>query len=327
MMPIRRSGSQESTPCNRFGVALAQVTTTAAVARQMRTSPPSKSSGAWKDAKHERPRARADEQLEGAGVRAVIDPSRVDSGFVQGDHDERGYQGQPGEGARKLGAAADAFQEEDDQEGKEHIELLLHGQRPGMPQRRRGGNRGEVALVAKEHPPVRGVEGRRKGVKGNRCAPVLRGERGRRDDNGEEHHGERREEAPGSGQPKVREDDVAAASLLGQEQRGDQEARDDEEDVNAKPSAGQPEGHPVRNDHGDDGDRAQSVKRRPIEESVVAFRGAGVGVEVNWRGDDGVAPGAPTGEGTNDARHGQRALSIVGLVRSGAYPSQSDYWG
>ena len=49
MMPIRRR-LPGSTPCNRFGVALAQVTTTAAVARQMRTSPPSKSSGAWKDA-------------------------------------------------------------------------------------------------------------------------------------------------------------------------------------------------------------------------------------------------------------------------------------
>jgi hypothetical protein len=149
----------------------------------------------------------ADEQLEGAGVGAVVDPTRVGTGHVESAHSPYGKGGEYGERPGHDPVAppgAGREREQDDQQQREdQVELLLDRQRPGVHDRRRHRQRTEVLIVRQQETPVRDVEECAENVPGvgttsRRGRPDRRDHRDR-----EQHEDERRQEPSGTRQPEA----------------------------------------------------------------------------------------------------------------------------
>ncbi len=212
----------------------------------------------------------AGEQLEGAGVGPVVDPRGVEAGVVEEGHgggrgDRQGQRrdGQPrahtGGGGRDLAHEADPEQQ---QEGPDDVELLLHPQRPEVVERRGRAEAGEVGDVLEDQPPVADVERRR----GHRFAERHRlGPAGDRDP-GHDHHEHREEggqEAPRPPQPEAGQPPAPARPLREQDVR-DQVAAQGEEDPDAQEPARSPPEAQVIGDHGEHGHGTQPVQPRHV---------------------------------------------------------------
>ena len=209
---------------------------------------------------------RAEEQLEGARVGAVVDPRGVEARVVEGRHqdrrDQRQQQGGDGQprphpgGQRRLAHELDPEQQD---ERPDDVELLLDRQRPEVVERAGRGEAGEVGDVAEDQLPVADVEGR-----GDDAVAELLRLGGAEDrhpgDDDDEHREQRRQQAPGAGEPEAAEPDVAAARQLREQDVGDQVAAEGEEDADPEQAAGRPAEAEVEGDHGEDGDGAQPVQ-------------------------------------------------------------------
>ncbi len=109
---------------------------------------------------------RAEEQLEGAGVGAVVDPRGVEARVVEDRHqDRRGggedqrRHGQPRPHPRRRARALlDQAHPAEQHERPEDVELLLDRQRPEMAERFRRAEAGEVGDVLEDQLPVADVE-------------------------------------------------------------------------------------------------------------------------------------------------------------------------
>ncbi len=147
----------------------------------------------------------------------------------------------------------------------EDVELLLHGEGPQVLEQRGTPGELEVRLLVDELPPVVDVQERRHDI-----AAQPRDRVGGHDGGEEDHHGEhaveRREQPAGPAQPELAKRDPTLTSLLADEQRRDQVAADQEEDLDAE-EAPRHEGHRgVVEDHGEHRDRAKSVDAPEVRE-------------------------------------------------------------
>ena len=152
--------------------------------------------------------------------------------------------------------------EHDQDHGWPHdVELLLDGQRPHVGQGRRLGRHGEVVAGPEDEVPVGHVE------------------QGRQRGHPEQHHQQRREEPPGPTGPELPQADGQPGGPLAEEQRGDQEARQHEEDVDGEEAAGQ--GPAVIRHHAQHRQRPQSVEGRHEPEAdgpTAGHHGRGRGI-------------------------------------------------
>ena len=203
-----------------------------------------------------------DQQRRGVRVGAVVDRGRVAARRVLNRHDQRRNR-RPGQRARHARAARGQpgdhapYDQRPDQ-----VELLLDGQRPQVIERRRRPGlpgRGEVRDVVQDLVPVARVRGR--GQQRQPQRSLLPGlDHGRRGGDHDQHHGQRRQQAPGSPGPEARQVQAAGAVVPGDQQIGDQEPAEHEEDVDAEEAAGQPGSALMEADDGEDGQRPDPVE-------------------------------------------------------------------
>ena len=154
----------------------------------------------------------------------------------------------------------------------DEIELLLDRQRPRVLERRRRGELSEVRLVGVDQVPVVDVEQRGDGVTpqpgqvdeavgtGTPETAVqdeIQAERGHHDE-------ERRQEAPGPSTPEAGQADATGVDPLLQQQRGDEEAGQDEEQVDAQIATRRPTELQVVGHHADHGHAPEAVERRQV---------------------------------------------------------------
>ena len=195
-----------------------------------------------------RPRQRAEVR-----IRRVGRPGRDDRRQADRPETDPHRCGPPPSGER---------QQAHEDRGPHQVELLLDGQGPEVSQRRRCDELGDVAAV--HHlPPVVDV--------GQRCERLLREKRLTVDrpdpsDAGDRH---RSQDQPGDGpqppyapSPEAREADRPLGLVLAQEERGDQVAREHEEQVDTDEAAPEARDVEVVGDHGRNREPPQSVERR-----------------------------------------------------------------
>src|SRR5690606_26276915 len=101
-------------------------------------------------------------------------------------------------------------------------------------------------------------------------------------------------------EPELRQVDAALAGHVAQQQRGDEETREHEEDVDAEEPRGQHRGGEVEDQDADDGDGTYAVKTGDVTRT---------GIDVRW------TPPAPT---WRPERVGVRALDLRSLQQIGA---------
>ena len=92
---------------------------------------------------------------------------------------------------------------------------------------------------------------------------VLKDQRGV-DRGHDEHQHQHGQQAPGAAQPELAEVGLVAALTLCDEQRSNQESGDDEEDINAEESGGQPGDSGVEKDHSQRGEAADTVEASEV---------------------------------------------------------------
>ena len=179
-------------------------------------------------------------------------------------------RGQPRCGDHEQQAAAarppsdETEQRKPEQRGPDEVELLLHGQRPEVLDRRRRLSLLEVVAPERREVHVRGEERRPHAVRdhvpgADEVEQVLR--RDRRHDQRE--HG-RREDAPCAPRVEADERHAPRRERLRQQQPCDQEAREDEEDVDPDIAALEEGNSRVPERHEQNGDGAQALDVRPV---------------------------------------------------------------
>ena len=158
-------------------------------------------------------------------------------------------------------------QQEAHDERPDQVELLLDRERPHVPQRRRLRELVEVRLPREDEPPVRDVAER-----GERVGPDAVELTGRREHAGvhhdADHHQEQRgEQPPGAAHPERLQVDASPPRPLGDEQRGDEEAAQHEERVDAEEPADRPRLTGVVEEHGRDREGPDAVERGLVAEA------------------------------------------------------------
>jgi hypothetical protein len=156
-------------------------------------------------------------------------------------------------------------QAHDEQQRPDDVELLLDRQRPVVLERRGTDtlDRVEVvdALMGEVHV---GSECRGPERVDDHPARVDQAHPGQREEHGDDRdQGGRRQDAPGPAGPERAEGDRPGLLHLSVEESGDQEARDDVEDVHADEAAGQERDSGVGSDDSQDCDRSQPLDVSP----------------------------------------------------------------
>ena len=191
---------------------------------------------------------------------------QVEGGLRRGRHlmqrepeRERGAKPEP---EHRPAPPADP-QPEPQKRRKEEVILLFDRERPGVQQRLDLGRFGEIALEPPEMQ-VRGEKRRRPQALAE-LHEMFGQEQGRRREAGQREHGEKRGEDPP--QPALVEAQKREPPRLGlaQQDRGDQKARDHEEDVDADIAAGQAE--PGMKEH----DRHDREGAQPVDIGAIGW--------------------------------------------------------
>ncbi len=241
---------------------------------------------------------RADEQGHRVRVGAEVDTARVGRGrHALRDRDpghRRGRDQGPEDRADPDAAGAPDLPEQPAQHRPHEVELLLHREGPQVLQHRRAARGLEVRLPVQHVPPVGGVEERRDRILLDPLGRVLR-DRHRRDRRRHQHEVQRREQSPRSPDVEPLEVDLVARIELGQQQRGDQEARQREEHVDAQEPTRQPALVHVEHHDGEHRDRTHPVqpghvhpRGRTVAPGCGRRRG-GVGHGRSWEGRERVS--------------------------------------
>ena len=173
-------------------------------------------------------------------------------------------------GAEQARGEQSRRHQQDERPGE--VELLLHAQRPVVQQRRRR-HEGEIVGGLDGEAEVGHVQGG-----GSRVASHLRQAQRREDQCGggqRDHDDHQRSGQQAAHAPRVegQQVDLAGGPALAQQQAGDEEARDDVEDVDPDEASRRGRQADVEEQHGDDGHRAQALDIRP--EVLLAVSGAG----------------------------------------------------
>ncbi len=155
-----------------------------------------------------------------------------------------------------------AHQNREDQ-GPQEVELLLDGQRPQVLEQRRTSYGLEVGLLAEDQVPVGDVP------QGRQHVPTQPGhlpwqEHDRVGERDHEDDVEGGQQPPGASHPECLEVYAAPLAPLGEQQRGDEVAADDEEDLDAQESSRKKGGAAMVEEHGDNGQGAQPVQARHV---------------------------------------------------------------
>ena len=151
--------------------------------------------------------------------------------------------------------------------------MLLDRQRPGQPEQVR------PALELEARPPAHAVRRGRRAPRAGLAASRPNGarEEGEHDRHDGRHEDERRVEPPQAADVEAAQVEAAGRAVLAQQQRGDEEAAEDEEEVDADEAAGQPgqllRAGDVVGEHQRDGDGAQAVELRQVRGPAGGRRG------------------------------------------------------
>ena len=191
---------------------------------------------------------RGDRRVEVAGTGAVE--------HVRPHHHRHGDRHEDPGGSGPLQPSA---AEGDEGERPEQVPLLLDGQAPDVAQQRR--IPAVVGHAANDLAPVATVEACPRQV-----APQLRplfvaAVEDRPDGDCRQHGEQGRQQSPGATQPELGEVGVAGAVPLVEQERCDEEAGHDEEDLDAEEPAVHPREPGVIEDHGDHRQGPQTVER------------------------------------------------------------------
>ena len=202
----------------------------------------------------------AESELPGARRERVERPRLVDAREPErrGErcrHDRADHE-------RDAPPGAAAGERHDHERRPEQVELLLDAERPEVAEGRR--RRGpEVVRRVDREADVADREGRRRAVEGD-LREVQRCEDEGRHADGHHDRDERcGEDPPHPARVEGREADPARPLVLADDQAGDQEARQDEEGVDADEAAGRPREPEMEQEDGDDGDPAKTLEVGP----------------------------------------------------------------
>ena len=198
------------------------------------------------------------------GVRAEVDACGVGRRAVEQRHlDCRGDapdHGDPQEQPEATGIGAAEVEHRQCDERPDQIELLLDGERPRVGERLRCPCRNEVIAADGDLPPIGEVEERREGVHAKvRIGPHRRHE-SHAQRGGDEHQEETGEEPPGPADPESGQLDAVAALEFREQQSGDQETRQDVEDLDRKEAALSPSDAEVEAQHREHRQRSHAVE-------------------------------------------------------------------
>ena len=257
---------------------------------------------------------RADEDVLAARVGSLVHAGHRGVVDVVPAHDGRRGQ-DPGHGRGQHrpelpGGAQSTTQVEqaEDHRRPHQVELLLDRQRPHVRQGRRLCRLGEVVRAAHDEVPVGHVEERRERVEPERGEFARGGhEVGVRSDADQDQE-EGRQQAARPAHPELPETDGEPPCPLAQQQRGDQEAGQDEEHVDAEEPARRERRPTVVQQHAEHGDGPDPVESRHVAEHDGAPAGRrrdgrhrgdvdrdGVGDVSHQRGTPASRCGAPGG--------------------------------
>jgi hypothetical protein len=206
-----------------------------------------------------------------ARIGAVVDPRRIGAGVVQRGH-QRHRPRRYAERGQHDPAPALERQPGGQYQRPHEVELLLERQRPVVLQQRRAPEAGEVRVRGEDLVPVVDVEDR-----GQRVDPELSeigGEERRHHDHADDDHGHRGgQQAPSPCAPEPEQVQRAGAPVLGQQQRCDQVAAEDEEDIDAEEPARQPRDAGVVQQHAGHRDRPDPVQAGGVAKPAAIGRG------------------------------------------------------
>ena len=206
---------------------------------------------------------RADEQSEGARVRALVHARRVGARLVEQGHRAERQRGQTDRHQRHPLALA-----EDPDAGQEHerpdeVELLFDRQRPQMVERKRWCEAREVRAVIRDREPVVDVEHGSEHLFAH--GAELRGveERDPHADHGE-HHEESRKQAARAPHPELTQPELAVPAPVAQQEIRDQVAGEREEHAHAQHPAAGARNVDVVDDDGENRNCANPVQARHV---------------------------------------------------------------
>ena len=175
----------------------------------------------------------------------------------------------------------------------EQVELLFHGERPEMPERRRSADGLEVRVLVEDQVPVRDVRQRRGDV-GAQARHLVRDGDQREQDDARQQHEHSRQQSPCPAQPEGAQADGSPVGELAQEERCDEVPADDKEDVDAEEAARHDVEVRVVQEDCEHGDRPKAVETAEVAESAEqpAARPAGAGPIAPLRTDSRSSPDA-----------------------------------
>ena len=214
----------------------------------------------------------ADEEALRAGVGPEVGPVGVEAAVVHDVHPDGRRDGGRAAQREQCPQAPGEVHDGEHHERPDHVELLLHRQRPRVQQRRGRRRLVEVVRVDEDEVPVAHVEERRQRVEAQCPVRPLGHDDGGEEGHEEQHQEEGGQQAAGPAGPERPELDRQRLAPLADEQRGDEEAREDEERVHAHEPAVHVRDPAVEQHHGRDGAGPHPVERREVGETSVRRR-------------------------------------------------------
>nr|WP_258016897.1 hypothetical protein [Nocardioides marinisabuli] len=208
---------------------------------------------------------RTGHQLVEPGVGGVVRPRGVDLGPDElvdgrGDHQADQHAEQ-----HDLVATAPAPPHQQHQ-GEQHVELLLHRERPEVQERRLLHVAGEVVGAVEDELPVGDVQQRRAGLRDELEALGLRGEQHEEGARAEDGDDGGRQQPTGATREERPQPQLAAGARAVQHHGGDQEAGQHEEEVQAQEAVGEAGQLGVEEQHQHHRDGADAVELRAVGE-------------------------------------------------------------
>ena len=239
---------------------------------------------------------RPHQDVLATGVGPLVEPHDRGAVLVGEPHvDGRGDGPENGggqQGPQATGRAQAASEPEHDQGHRRphDVELLLDGQRPHVGQGRGLGGEVEVVPPAGDEVPVGHVEQGRQRVEAEVGELAGGGEDLGVDGHPDEHDQEGRQQPAGPAGPELAEPDAHPLGPLAQEERGDEESRQYEEDVDAEETPAGQRRPPVVQHDAQHGDGPQPVEGGHVTE---ADRPTGIiGHRSGWPGVGDLGDGA-----------------------------------
>ena len=151
-----------------------------------------------------------------------------------------------------------------EQHRPQQVELLLNRERPEVLEQRRPARRVEVRHALADVPPVRDVGQCCQRIPADESRRIL-GEPGGQQRGDDEHQKECGQQSARAMLVEAGEPEPTTGMKLGDQQRGDQEAREGEEDVDAQEPTWQPGGISVKKQHGHDRDGTHTIETREMD--------------------------------------------------------------